>query len=128
MVDRIWEDSLGEAESRRLKALEWKRVLPPRHDLRNIEVENRADPGWLRCPILATGSFRAFLSTNVAKKHGIAAGYPKMLSELPVFPGRIVNLREEFAGARQLAAQVFTLPTHRFVSEADFRIIKEFKE
>jgi hypothetical protein len=58
----------------------------------------------------------------------VVPGYPRTLKDLPVFQGRIVNFREEFAGAHELADQLFTLPTHRFVTGTDFQFIQEFKE
>lgn len=128
VLDRTWEESLGEAHRRSERARQWLRILPNRADLTRIEIAKGADPGWLRCPVLATGSFRGALTRSSAKKHGVVPGYPSPLNKLPVFPGRIVNFREEFEGAGRLADQLFTFPTHRFVDEGDFEIIEEFKK
>lgn len=128
VLDRAWEDSLEEARLRSERAQQWLRILPNRADLARIEIGRGANPGWLRCPVLATGSFRGALMSNSAKKHGVVPGYPSPLNRLPVFPGRIVNFREEFEGAERLAHQLFTFPTHRFVGEKDFDFIEEFKK
>lgn len=70
-------------------------------------------PGWLRYPIL--GSPRAAESGDW-RRLGIARGYPLPLHRLPQAQYR-ASVDERFLGAETIVEQLWTLPTHRYVSE-----------
>lgn len=70
--------------------------------------------GWLRYPIL--GIPRAIASREW-RRLGIARGYPRALPDLPE-ARPIAEGSAQYPGAKEIAAQLWTLPTHSYVSEA----------
>jgi perosamine synthetase len=128
VLDLEWDAALREADTRAARAERWRASLPRGPDLQHITVDVRAHPGWLRCPIRATGRAAAFLASPAATVHGVARGYPRILADLPVNSGRIANLREEFVGAKRLARELFTLPTHSKVREGDYETVNQMKK
>jgi len=125
VLDRNWDASASEVPVRREHARRWLESLPWNSDLRRIELESRATPGWLRCPVRATGRVAAVLSSRWARRRGVERGYPRSLADLPVPQGRIGFSEGKLTGSRHLAAEVFSLPTHGGVTETDFEIVKE---
>ncbi len=73
-------------------------------------------PTYLRLPLLLSGGRDRL---GGAARLGVARGYPKALVDLDGFGPRIQNPADDFAGARRLACELVTLPTHRWVSETD---------
>jgi dTDP-4-amino-4,6-dideoxygalactose transaminase len=73
-----------------------------------------ARPGFLRLPVLLRRARR--LPRARARALGIAWGYPRPLPEL----GPLARLRTGgfggYPGARRLARELVTLPTHRFIT------------
>ncbi len=127
ILERLWLDSARDAENRRLCSERWQSLLSRFDEIRFIRPGQRAQAGWLRCPILATGAAHHRLLRSSARAAGVARGYPLILSQLPVFRGEIANSGEEFVGARTLAASLFTLPTHRGVTARDFRTVEQLQ-
>jgi perosamine synthetase len=127
VLDRMWEGAGKEVAVRRGHARRWRESLPDREDLRPIQLDPEAEPGWLRFPVIATGSAEALLSSRGARARGVERGYPLPLSRLPVAKGRIRSDSAEFPGARELSHHLFTLPTHQMVEERDFSLTAELK-
>jgi dTDP-4-amino-4,6-dideoxygalactose transaminase len=128
VLDRLWDAAGEEAAARRRHAQRWRELLPDRKDLRLVRLDPKAEPGWLRFPVIATGSAEALLSSHDARVRGVERGYPSPLSMLPVAKGRIRSDTTEFPGARALSRQLFTLPTHGKVEERDFSLSIKLKE
>jgi len=76
------------------------------------------EPSFLRLPLLARGG-SARLLTGKSRALGIMPGYPAALCDLAGFGPRVLNASAEFPGARALASDLFTLPTHGRLSEGD---------
>jgi perosamine synthetase len=88
--------------------------------LRPIEVPQPAAAGFLRLPVLASPQVAAAVASDpTARRLGVMPGYPRALCDLPGFGERLVNGDELFPGARRLAAELLTLPTHSRLTEAD---------
>jgi len=78
------------------------------------------EPGYLRLPLLAAERAVATLASAAARRLGVMPGYPTTLVDLPDFGSRCRNRSAGFAGARTLAARLFTFPTHSRLSVGDF--------
>jgi perosamine synthetase len=102
------------ATARRLEA-----CLAGHHRLRPIAVAAGSDPSYLRLPVRCPGDGAAGVQRSPrAIRLGIARGYPRSLADLDQLRGVLRNPDGRFSGARELAAQLCTLPTHRWVNEA----------
>lgn len=75
-------------------------------------------PGWLRYPIVLPDTAETSLSDDLVRA-GVACGYPSTLAGLAGFGGRRLNPEAAFPGAGLLARRLVTLPTHRFVRDAE---------
>jgi dTDP-4-amino-4,6-dideoxygalactose transaminase len=83
-----------------------------------------ATPGWLRLPLVAANPARG--RSPAARRLGIAPGYPQSLADLESFGPRARVEGETYPGARRLAANLLTLPTHSRLSAGDLRAVIEF--
>ena len=92
--------------------------------MRPIAALAGAEPGYLRLPAVGTAEHRARL--DAAARLGVAPGYPRALCDLPGFGERVLNRDGDFGGARELAATLFTLPTHSRLSEGDLLELERY--
>jgi len=92
---------------------------------RAIRAPGGSEPGYLRFPVMAVDEDRARF--QAAGRLGVAPGYPRALCDLPGFGERVLNRDEDFGGARELAARLFTLPTHSRLSEGDLRELERYQ-
>ena len=92
---------------------------------RAIRAPAGSEPGYLRFPVMAVDEDRARF--QAAGRLGVAPGYPRALCDLPGFGERVLNRDEDFDGARELAARLFTLPTHSRLSEGDLRELERYQ-
>ncbi len=78
------------------------------------------EAGWLRMPVILPGEANASVAGDSrARSLGIYPGYPKTLGELPGFRRRVTALEVAMPGARVLAHELVTLPTHGGVRRSD---------
>jgi dTDP-4-amino-4,6-dideoxygalactose transaminase len=85
-----------------------------------------ATPGYLRLPVLARGGERAAALGDDAARLGIMPAYPCALPDLPGFGDRVRGTSEDFDGARLLASQLVTLPTHGRLDARDLAALEEW--
>lgn len=113
---------LADAETKRRheNALRLMRALDTRI-LATPVISSGAVPGYLRLPVVDVGAEKAGLSRDLPRRLGVMGGYPKALPDLEGFGSQSLNSNDSFDGARQLATQLFTLPVHSAMSEADLR-------
>ncbi len=78
-----------------------------------------AEPGYLRLPVLVSPALRLRFDSDAARRLGVMPGYPESLDRLNGFGERCLVVRGGCPGARRLAAELFTLPTHGKVSARD---------
>lgn len=83
-------------------------------------------PGFLRLPLLASGSSRSVTANDEARTLGIMPGYPMALCDLGGFGARRLNRDEDFSGARRLAEGLLTLPTHSRLSDLDLEKLERW--
>jgi dTDP-4-amino-4,6-dideoxygalactose transaminase len=123
VLDSVWELSLREAEVRRAGAARWALALADAPGITSVPQDPGIFSGWLRYPFLAEEVVRRRIAESRADRYGVVPGYPGLLSDLPVKPGRICSGLTEFPGAERLAHSLFTLPTHRLVTDRDFQAV-----
>jgi dTDP-4-amino-4,6-dideoxygalactose transaminase len=76
------------------------------------------EPGFLRLPVVVDRSALARFWTSSARALGVWPGYPTPLTDLGGFGARRLDPAEPTPGARTLAEQLFTLPTHGLLDRA----------
>ncbi len=84
-----------------------------------FDISGQGQPGYLRLPLLVSGTAVGAWQIDDARRRGIFPGYPRVLADLDGFGGRVRNLEERFSGARELAQGLHTLPTHSLLEEQD---------
>jgi len=65
------------------------------------------------------------LRSGLARQLGVWPGYPQSLADLPGFGSRRLDAAQQPSGARLLADQLFTLPTHSLLDEASLHDLGE---
>jgi dTDP-4-amino-4,6-dideoxygalactose transaminase len=86
-------------------------------------------PGWdagavipfIRLPILAKDEPTRNLAVKRLFHIGIGASamYPSAIDEIPSIKEALVNLTDDFSGARDVSRRLFTLPTHAYLTAND---------
>ncbi len=84
-----------------------------------IRTPLHTQPGYLRLPVLASPGVRRAAADAMAKRLGVAPGYPKALCDLEPLSARCLNRDAGFPGSRLLAARLCTLPTHSRLAAQD---------
>lgn len=80
--------------------------------------------GYLRLPVRALSGVAADRLRELWRL-GVMPAYPKPLTALPRFARRVGNRDAAFPGGYELAARLFTLPTHSRVTRRDLRRLTE---
>lgn len=94
-----------------LDRLDDSRVVVPR-------LPSGADPGFLRLPVRAPDLPSSL--PRALRRAGVARSYPKVLPELPAVRSRAGDVgSDRFPGARALASELLTLPTHSRLARRD---------
>ena len=112
------------ARERRLHADAFRSVVEASDRFRNIRIAEGAKPGWLRLPVLARDAATRDELLVAGRSLGVAAGYPRPLTALARELGTVVDTVSGDAGARELAARLFTLPTHTLLRERDIAAVR----
>jgi dTDP-4-amino-4,6-dideoxygalactose transaminase len=116
---RNWVISEAESVTRRINADRISKNVADSDYADLFETPAQSTPGYLRLPVIALGGEGSPLATRQARSLGVMPGYPTTLADLPRFTQRCRNRAEDITGARTLAAQLFTLPTHSRLSPSD---------
>jgi dTDP-4-amino-4,6-dideoxygalactose transaminase len=117
LLERMLPAATHEAGQRRVNATALLARLDSRPGVRTITPVAGGSPGFLRLPLLlARGP--GVPDAALARRVGVARGYPTTLAALPPVAQRLVH-KGHWPGAEQLARELVTLPTHSWVSEAD---------
>jgi len=112
VVGATWHLAEREAETRRHNAERLLSALRWQPGFETISTPPRAQPGYLRLPVLASPSVRRSAMEPAARRLGVMPGYPQPLCDLERFRQRCWNRDAAFPGGRVLAARLCTLPTH----------------
>jgi len=79
------------------------------------------ESGALRTPVLLNPAFAA--SKPQLSRLGVVRSYPRTLAHYPEFVELVQNTSCAFPGATQLAREMFTLPTHDLVRDAEVQAL-----
>ena len=118
--------AVPEMKRRRGNAVELLRIVATSDHLRPVTPTPGAEPGYLRLPVVVGDSCRAGTQAVGAGPLGVMPGYPAALTDLAGFTGRVLNAAAGFPGARSLAAELVTLPTHDGLMEGDLGRLEEW--
>ena len=118
LLERMLPAATQEAEQRRANAAELLARLDSHPDVRTIMPVAGGSPGFLRLPLLLARGLGGFADAGLARRVGVARGYPTTLAALAPVAQRLVQ-KGHWPGAEQLVRELVTLPTHSWVSEAD---------
>ncbi len=121
-------DARSEIEPRRAWAAAWREILDAggRGSPTAFGVPRPLEGGassYLRFPVLLTDPGRGLSSLlRMGRPFGVAAGYPEPLPSLPALRHALARPDAPSPpGATELAARLFTLPTHSRVTRRDVR-------
>lgn len=115
---------LAERESirRRAHAERLRTALRQGRRFRPVRPAGEAEADWLRLPAVQTPR----VTDRSARRLGIMPGYPCALTELAGFSDRVLNREHPVPGARALARDLLTFPTHGALREADLRRLEDW--
>jgi dTDP-4-amino-4,6-dideoxygalactose transaminase len=117
VVEQNWRLRQAETEIRRRNASRLMVLLETDERISVPRPVKGAESGWLRLPVIIRATTRHDREMLQAAPLGIMPGYPKSLDTLSATPPP--RSFRELPGARQLADQLWTLPTHSLISESD---------
>ena len=121
MVRATRAPAFEEAAARKGRALRLLSLVDDRAGVRAVRPPANGASGWLRLPVRVDGWGVRVASGPIARRLGIAAGYPAPLSELPAVQRWLAGpwRGRRWPGAESLVRDLITLPTHSRVSAAD---------
>ena len=91
-----------------------------------IRTSPEALPGYLRLAVLASPEARRAAAGNAARRLGVRASYPKVLSEVEQLAHRCVNRDGAFPGGQILASRLLTVPTHGRLGTEDLNRLERW--
>ena len=121
-----WGLAERELQRRRENAIRLLTVVGARPQLTPMQVPLSGRPGHLRLPLLASPEVRARAVSRAARRLGIMPSYPRSLADLAPLADRVLNGGARFPGARALAAQLVTLPTHGRLRDDDLLRLEDW--
>ncbi|UCG85492.1 MAG: DegT/DnrJ/EryC1/StrS aminotransferase family protein [Gemmatimonadota bacterium] len=119
VLSRTWAAAERESVCRKQNARQLLQSVEQSQWMDSIAPPPRAEPGYLRLPIIAEQRAVVALASAQARRLGVMPGYPTALADLTGFRSRCRNQSADFAGARTLAARLFTVPTHSRLTDRD---------
>lgn len=115
--------ALREARSRQATAVALLDAIDTTPALGPIRVGAGARPGYLRLPLRLPRGLHSLGDLARVRRLGIAPSYPTPLVELPALEGRF-RFPAPLSGARTLARELITLPTHSRLTLRDLDAIR----
>jgi dTDP-4-amino-4,6-dideoxygalactose transaminase len=116
-------DSQGAADARvpgrRSVAEEYAAALDGLDGVRRVSVPPGAEAGYIRFPVVVSAGMASFADPRKAVELGAAPSYPRPLPDLEPLSGLITDQPDDCRGARTLARQLVTLPTHELTTPAE---------
>ncbi len=126
VVAATWTLAERELELRRRNAERLLVALQRQPGFETVRTPDRACPGYLRLPVLASPPVRRSAADTAARRLGVMPGYPNALCDLDRFAPRCLNRDAAFPGGRLLAARLCTLPTHGRLDARDLVRLEEW--
>jgi dTDP-4-amino-4,6-dideoxygalactose transaminase len=88
-------------------------------DLHPIRLSTDMTPGYLRLPIVFRDTAMGLKTNADLLRQGAAPSYPIALADLNALRDRLSTSSDRLVGARELARDLITLPTHSRVGRAE---------
>lgn len=126
VIARTWTLAEQELDVRRRNAARLLVELRRQPGFETIRTPPRAQPGYLRLPVLTSPVARRSAVIDPVRWLGVAPGYPKALNALERFASRCLNRDAAFPGGRVLAGRLCTLPTHSRLGGRDLARLEEW--
>lgn len=111
--------STREAEFRRANANELIERLADAPSVRIPRVQSDVTPGFLRLPARARDAATRDRFLSEGRRLGLEASYPTTLAELDPLRPLLIDGAVSCPGARALANELFTIPTHSRLSRRE---------
>lgn len=94
--------------------------------IEHISPVSGGESGYLRLPMLLTDSQGTDMNRHLhaGRSLGITRGYPKTLDEYPEIVPLLKRDDQPLSGAKRLASELITLPTHHFLNSEDLNLLK----
>ena len=106
------------AQGRREQLAHWRSHLDEAGVPTIAPAGPRVLDGALRLPLMLSKSAAAPL-----RRYGVVRSYPRGLGSYSQIRARLAHPAQHCPGAEELADRLHTLPTHRYVSELDRRVV-----
>jgi dTDP-4-amino-4,6-dideoxygalactose transaminase len=126
LIEATRTEARAATEIRRSLAESFLRRIPATGTIQPIVSVPGATPGYLRLALRIPGAGALLAKSAVARRLGIAPGYPSTLGQLPALSDRLVGSRRSWPGAETLVRDLLTLPTHALLSRGDRERIIQF--
>jgi dTDP-4-amino-4,6-dideoxygalactose transaminase len=126
VIAGTWTLAEREVAVRRRNAARLLVELRRQPGFETMRTPPRAQPGYLRLPVLTSPVAPRSAVIATARQLGVAPGYPKALNELERFAPRCLNRNADFQGGRVLAARLCTLPTHSRLGVRDLARLEQW--
>jgi dTDP-4-amino-4,6-dideoxygalactose transaminase len=122
LLERTLPLATHEAEVRRRNACLLQGHLDGRSGIRSVAPPAGGTPGYLRLPLRLPRGLAGLADPALARRLGVARGYPGTLAELPEVATRLVR-RARWPGAEELVRELVTLPTHSLLRLTDLETL-----
>ncbi len=126
IIAATWTLAEREVEVRQRNAARLLVELRRQPGFETIRTPPRAQPGYLRLPVLTAPVERRSEVLAAARHLGVTPGYPRALDDLERFAPRCLNRDEAFPGGRVLAPRLCTLPTHGRLGRRDLARLEQW--
>jgi len=123
VLDRTWGYAGSEVETRQRNAARLLEAVRARKQFREVVGAKGGEASYLRLPLLAPPDVAAFAGRRT-RALGVMPGYPTSLADLEGFARRLREPERLVPGARTLARQLGTLPTHSRLTETDLKALE----
>jgi perosamine synthetase len=108
-----------EAAARRRWGGYWRETIRQRPGVVPVTTMPDTAPGYLRYPLLLGRGVAGLPDSRLARRLGIAPGYPTPLSALAPVKRRLYPGGPGLPGAAEIARRLVTLPTHSLLTPAE---------
>ncbi|MFC1640304.1 DegT/DnrJ/EryC1/StrS family aminotransferase [Gemmatimonadota bacterium] len=124
ILAKNWRLASSEAEERKSNGAQLYTIVEDLDGVQQPLVKSECEAGYLRFPLVVDDELLPPFRTTGARRLGIMPGYPTSLIDLEGFTGRCRTTDCECSAARNLANNLFTVPTHGKRNNKDLRELR----
>jgi perosamine synthetase len=123
-LQRTWQLRVSESRARAANAERLSTALSAASSSLVFQPPPGTAAGWLRLPMLIPEGCAP--DRRIAATLGIVPAYPISLEDLAPFRSALLSAGDPLAGARRLAARLWTLPTHSALGTTDLAAVESW--